>query len=620
MLEPTTHASREPPATKVRGEQSPLDQAIARTREASKSWWTRCRAQSPWLLAVPDAGVTCEVLLTDQLFHDLEADEREGMLAWLRAEQDDTGAWLDQAGKPDLSVTALAWWARAQAGDDVHAQDMVKALRAVHELGGAQRAAFNVRLWLAMAGLVPWGWLPSIPSEMWLLPTSAALSPERFSTWARAVLTPYHVLAGAPARLQLFDASSLLLRGKDGAVIPPRLMRPGLAGDLLQAFDRAIKLSRKLPRGPVKRMGFARAKAWVAAAQQDHGGWFSVRPTLLSLLALRVGGARSDDERIRRGLDYLRRARGTVGGNGQRHVAQALTAMPLGLGSRVAHAAGVERTRWLSDAEIAAPGPWQRRAAAPAGGWPQDAGAQSHVDLHSTCMVLDSLRAAEPDAGRGSPIWSSMQRAAQVIAAMQEADGSFARFERGEADVLLSRFPWRDADQLAAAQSDDVPRVTLAAMALRQLGRLDRSIEDHGIRRGIAWLEARALRDGRTWSVSNLAEVARCAAALCPPGHALRQVAETRLRARQREDGSFGSTVETAVALQALIDLDGVCVQAKRAARNLVARVEEAGDAVDLGSCELAGLGLSPHLVDVSAGAREVHLALSEFRDAGGRI
>ena len=104
------------------------------------------------------------------------------MLVWIRAQQDESGAWLDLDGKPDLSVTALAWWARAQAGDDTNQEDMVMALRAVHELGGAQRASFTVRLWLALAGLVPWAWLPSIPSESWLLPNYVALSPARIST------------------------------------------------------------------------------------------------------------------------------------------------------------------------------------------------------------------------------------------------------------------------------------------------------------------------------------------------------------------------------------------------------------------------------------------------------
>ena len=109
-----------------------------------------------------------------------------------------------------------------------------------------------------------------------------------FSPWARGVLTPYLVIARAPAHLQLPDASPLLLRRNDGELVAPRLTRHGLAGDLLQAFDRTVKLGRKFPRGPLPRIAAKRALSWIDAAQQEHGGWFSIRPTLLSLVALRV--------------------------------------------------------------------------------------------------------------------------------------------------------------------------------------------------------------------------------------------------------------------------------------------------------------------------------------------
>lgn len=620
MLDQETTPRRRAAAADVRPEGNALDAAIARSGDATRTWWTRCRADSPWLLAVPDVGATCEVLLADQLFHDLSEDERGSMLAWIRAEQDESGAWLDLSGRPNLSMTALAWWARAQAGDDPESEDMVMALRAVHELGGAQRASFSVRLWLAIAGLVPWDWLPSIPSEMWLIPQYAPLSPGRISTWARGVLTPYHLLAGAPARLQLFDASQLLLRTKEGTVIPPRLTRDGLAGDLLQAFDRGIKISRKFPRGPIKRIGMTRAQDWVDRAQQEHGGWFSVRPTLLSLLALRVSGAPSDDPRIQSGLAYLRGARGTVASNGQRQVAQGLTQTPLALSARLARAVDQDRTSWLVAAEITQSGPWQHRANAPVGGWPHENGAQTYLDLYSTCLVLDSLRATRPEKDATPMAWPSMRRAAEVILAMQEADGSFARFERGESDVMLSRFPWRDADQLSAEDPDDRSRVVLAALALRQLAELGRRLEDDRVAKGIEWLNARLALEGRTWDVSTLAAIARCAAAQCPRGHELRRRVDERLRQRQREDGSFGTPVETASALLAMIDLDGTCVQARRAARSLVGAIESSGNLANLGSAPLPGFGLSPRQEDRSAGVREAHLALSRFRKEGGEL
>ena len=92
-----------------------------------------------------------------------------------------------------------------------------------------------------MAGVVPWDWVPAVPSELYLLPEYVPLSPARLSPWARQMVTALHLLAEGPARIHLVDASDLLLYGREGEAVPPRLTSPGLAGDLLQAFDKSIK-------------------------------------------------------------------------------------------------------------------------------------------------------------------------------------------------------------------------------------------------------------------------------------------------------------------------------------------------------------------------------------------
>ena len=605
----------------------PLDAAIQRSQGWCRTWWARSHGTKPWLLAVPDVGPSCEVLLADALFHDLRDDEREGLLAWVRSQQHADGSWRDGRGEPDLSLTCLGYWARVQAGDDPEDEQLVKALRVVHELGGARRANLTVRLWLALSGTVEWDWVPAVPSELYLLPEFAPLSPARLSPWARQMVTALHLLASGPARVHTVDASELLLYNRWDQPIPPRLTTPGLAGDLLQAFDTSIKLARKLPRGAIRRRSLARALRWIEDSQQAHGGWFSTRPTLYSLLALRAVGVMTDDPRLRRGLDYLRRARGIVDVDDHELIAQGLTGRPLAKLARLGLAAGTEpgepaeglRERLLA-AEIARPGPWQRRADASTGGWPEEPEAESHLDVRTTCEMLATLRGARTPASR-----ASLRRAADVVLAMQEPDGSFARFERGESDVPLSHLPWRDADQLNLGSRDDESRVALTAAAVRELAALGWRREDDRIRRAIEWLaEAHTLR-GHAWSVATVAELVRATAAQCVPDHPLRVAAERQLRSKQWEDGSFGDELATARALLALIECGEPCIQAHRAARHLVARVgavarEQPGDAPSLPDHALPGYGLSPQLSDPSAGAREIHLALLAFRSELGPL
>jgi squalene-hopene/tetraprenyl-beta-curcumene cyclase len=600
----------------------PLDAALERTQSWCRIWWERLHADEPWLAAIPDVGPSCEVLLADTLFHDLAEQEREGLLAWICSQQHDDGSWRDALGNIDLSLTCLGYWVRVQAGEDPESEPLAKALRVIHELGGARRANLTVRLWLAMAGTVDWSWVPAVPSELFLLPDGAPLSPARLSPWARQMVTALHVLAHGPARVHVCEVPEILLYNRRDQAIPPRLTSPGLAGDLLQAFDATIKLARRLPSGVLRRRSLAQTSRWIEASQQAHGGWFSARPTIYSLLALRVMGAHSDDPRVRRGLDYLRRARGLVeieDESVQRVLAQGLTGRPLAKLARLGVAAGSDPARLLA-AEIAQPGPWQRRADAPIGGWPVEPGADSHLDLHTTCAVLHALRGVRTTATR-----ASLRRAAEVMLAMQERDGSFARFERGESDVPLSHLPWRDADQLNFGSADDEDRVVLTAVVVRELAVLGWRREDDRIDRACRWLERVHRERGHTWSVGTLAAVVRAAAVQCAPDDPLRKSCERQLRTKQWEDGSFGDELSTARALLALIACGAPCVQAERAARQLVRRVgllarETRGETPSVSDARVPGYGLSARLRDPSAGVRDIHMALASFRREVGEL
>ncbi|MBX7078457.1 MAG: hypothetical protein K1X88_04650 [Nannocystaceae bacterium] len=617
--------------TVVRG--APLDQTLARldawlepwrerVRERAETGSRRDRAEQepPWALQVPDVGPSAEVLLADRLLHALLPAEREGLLTWIRESQHESGAWLDVHGRPDLSITALAYWALADAGDDRSAEAMVKAVRVVHALGGAQRANFEVRLWLAMAGQIDWSWLPAIPAELFLLPGSMPLSPARFSPWARGVLTPYLLIARAPARLHLADASELLLRRGNEALVAPRLTRPGLAGDLLQAFDRTVKLSRKLPRGPLPRWAQQRAQAFIDGAQQEHGGWFSARPTLLSLLALRVMGARSDDPRIARGLAYLRAARGRVlTPGGTVALAQGLLAAPMGVCAGLL-GTGLLPTdaAWLVREQLHDRGPWQARADAPAGGWPLEPGARAHLDLAATLAVLETLAQLRPEDAGAPAAWSAARRASAVLLAMQEGSGAFARFERGETEVFMQRLPWTDGDLLAYGRDGDATHVQLTADALTRLCAVGLRAEDDRVARGIAWLRQAATRRDPP-GLSTSCAIARAAAVLLPESDDLRVQTERRIRNRQRDDGSFGSLLDTALALRALVELGHTCVQTQRAVRHIMGAVEQADAGLGLQAFG-GGFGLSPDTVDPTAAARHCVAALRAYAVAASAV
>jgi squalene cyclase len=560
------------------------------------------------------------------------------LLAGLRSRQQPSGAWLDAHGQPDLGRTALAWWALAQHGESTAAPHMVAAERVVHELGGAQRGPFELRLLLALAGRGAWSWLPSIPSELWLLPSAAPLSPHRLAPWARSMVHAFHLLAKSVARVHLVDPSRLLLRGHDGRVVEPRIVTAGLPGDVLQAVADGIRWSRRLPRGWLHQRSMRRAELALFSMQQAHGGWFGSIATVFALLAMRARGVHSDDPRIQRGLAYLATA---MGQTQHGHLVLADTTLPTLLRARFVAALPELPVRELLADEIGAGGPWQMRADARAGGFELERGAAQILDTRATAEVLATLRhrraLASRDATaarrRGSAeigaaglvhteAWPALRRSVHVLLAMQEPDGSFARFERGEREIPLARLPWRDACRLATLDGDLEDRIERTAVIVRELAAVGWRREDDRVARALAWLEAALDTRLRTLSVEGLAAVAAASAAQLPTDAPLRKRVEQVLRGRQREDGSFGSVVATARALDALLALDGVCVQATRAARYLVQSLEvlDATRGKDLHVQAITGQHPDTPWIDPLGGVRESATVLARYAAEGGAL
>lgn len=535
------------------------------------------------LLAIPDVAPSCHVLLLDPVVGALSDAERDGLLSFVRAQQDvESGAWLGPDGEPSLSNTTLGWWVRVHYGDDPDAPELVRAARVVRRLGGAQRADVVTRIWLAAAGAVPWSFLPSIPAELWLAPEGSPISPTRISPWARDVLTAYFLLSRVPARVHLTPPHQLLLRRDDGDLVPPRLTRPGLAGDLLQAFDRTVKLARKIPRGPVLRRAVDVARSWLSRSRSAHGGWFGTVPTVLGILALRCDGARSNDPRILAALDYLRRCRGRIGTDGP--LAQALAAPRLADLIPLVRAAGEDAdVARLLAWEISRSGPWQVRADAGVGGFSYDVEGDLHVDTAATALAVPLLQDRATEEPLAARAMAAIRRSTAVVVAMQEADGSFARFERGETRPPLQQLPWQDADHLAHGRPFDDEHLWTTALALRCLARTGYRYGDDRVGRSLAALERRPVETRGLRTVAALVE------ALAPlaPEHPVTRALEHRLRTSQREDGGFGDVSSTAWAITALLATGSPCVQVHRAVAYLADR---AGDAPP----PATGFGLGP--------------------------
>jgi len=204
---------------------------------------------------------------------------------------------------------------------------------------------------------------------------------------------------------------------------------------------------------------------------------------------------------------------------------------------------------------------------------------------------------------------------------MQEGSGAFARFERGEADVFLQRLPWTDADLLAYGRPDDAVHVRLTAAVLQRLAATGLRTEDDRVQRGIDFLARTVGCGSDDVPLPTACAVAGAAGALLPEDHPLRRGLERRIRARQREDGSFGSLHDTTIALGALVDLGHACVQAQRAARHLLGAIDRDAEAFVRGrATHDGGPGLSPDTLDPTSAARHGAAALRRYAALAAQV
>src|SRR5665213_2465020 len=122
--------------------------------------------------------------------------ERIAKLAnYVRRRQLEDGGWNIYFGGPsELNATIKAYVALRLAGDAPNCDQLRRAARRVHELGGLESANSYTRLYLALVGAVGWNMVPAIPPELMLLPNWFAINIYEMSSWTRGIVIPLTIL------------------------------------------------------------------------------------------------------------------------------------------------------------------------------------------------------------------------------------------------------------------------------------------------------------------------------------------------------------------------------------------------------------------------------------------
>ena len=511
------------------------------------------RDDGHWLFELEaDATIPAEYILLNH-FLDETAPETEARLgAYIRARQAEHGGWpLFHGGAFDLSCTVKAYYALKLVGDDPEAPHMARAREAVLAAGGAARCNVFTRITLALFGQVPWRAVPAMPVEMILLPRWFPFHLDKVSYWSRTTIVPLTILIALKPRAKN-------PRGVDIAELfttPPErdwhyFPRETATQWSFLTLDRVLALGEKAIPGGVRRRAVERALDWCLTRLNGEDGLGGIFPPMANLLMAfdTLGYARDHPARstARRAIDLLL----TEPEDGSQYcqpcvspvwdtalAAHSLLECDGDAEERAAHAS----LPWLADLQVdELAGDWAAmRPDAPPGGWAFQYRNDHYPDVDDTAVVGMALHRADPEAHR-----AAIERAADWVVAMQNENGGWGAFDAENEHFYLNHIPFADHGALLDPATADV-----SARCVSFLCQIGHAREHPTVARGLAYLRREQEGNGSwfgrwgtnyiygTWSVLCALNVA----GEDPASPGVRK-AVAWLEAKQRADGGWGET------------------------------------------------------------------------------
>jgi squalene-hopene/tetraprenyl-beta-curcumene cyclase len=467
---------------------------------------------------------------------------------WLRARQEADGSFTAYPSAPhgDLGATACAWAALhvsapGESGDAIaRARAYVEARGGTAALVAALDRGDLAAIYLALAGLLDPHELPCPPMLPSLIRPAVRFMERRF------------------------HSGILMVSGQLGMVT--RRLR----GDWEGAGP---------PRGEIARRFCARTLALLAVFHNEDGSWnANTVQTALALPALLAAGLPQGHPMVEKTVAWLR-GRRVRDGDGLLHfdvfsssvwcTAANLRAL-FAAGARPDDPRAVRALEWLVAAQSDVPMPAVDNPSPGAplvGGWAFQPGNETMVDNDDGGAVLAAFGDALAHEGEGaldpvaaSRLAGSLARGRDWLLGMQNPDGGWSAFVHGlpgkqpgpmftrtvavslDDPVAVVRTLLRPPPELGDPSTED-----LTGRVLDGLGRIGLSVSDAPVRHGISFLRAQQCDNGAfwgRWTVNYLAAtacvvmgLARVRADLSEPW--VRRAVEFLL-ARQNPDGGWG--------------------------------------------------------------------------------
>jgi len=496
--------------------------AVESAMVAAREWLLARQSPEGWWCAELEADTTLEsyFILFKWLFGHPDDPKIPKYARVLREAMLPQGGWNNyHGGPPELSISVLSYFALKLAGIPADAPDMDRSRECILKLGGVTKANSYTKYYLAFFGQYGWQHVPSIPPEMILVPLASPLHIYDMSSWSRAIFVPLSVIYAHKPTVKIpreRGVDELFAGGRERARMALLLDQATVTWRNFFLFaDRALKVAEKFSVAAARTMALQRAEKWIIDRFPKSGGLAAILPAMMnSVIALKCLGYQEDHPLMKTGLHELEMLE--IERDAERIEVQpcvsavwdtCISVYALGqTGLPPDHPAMKHGAAWLLSKQTTEAGDWQVNNPAPPGGWYFEFLNEFYPDVDDTCMTLMALCFAHgwgklpglPARGQAaSPLKRgfngsaappreylpasqrlAIERGVLWMLGMQNDDGGWGSFDRGNTKSFLTKVPFADHNAMIDPSTSDITSRVLESLSFMDEYHLHRC---HGV-------------------------------------------------------------------------------------------------------------------------------------------
>lgn len=510
---------------------------------------------------VVDCTILCDLLIFRHWDRSVNVEWERKAVRQIFSLQTAEGGWnLYHGGPAEVNATIKAYLALKLAGVPVTDPRMLRARAVALSLGGVPRMNTFSKLQLALVGLYPWKYVPTIPCEVLLIGKWFHVNFWDMSNWSRAMLVPLAIINHfRPTRDVGVELTELFPEGyHERDLRLPRDPWPFTWRNFFLALDKLHKFAELWARAgihPFRRRALRKAEAWIHERMEGSDGVAAIFPGILnSLTAFKALGYPNDHpavvecERLLKKHEHEKDGRVWIEPCLSPVWDTAIVAIALReSGVPADHPLLKKATEWLINKEIRFRGDWYHKNPADVepSGWVFEFENKWNPDVDDTAMVLLALRQTPTD--RPEVCEAAYRRGLNWMMTFQCKDGGWAAFDKDCTNNILEKVPFADHNAMLDPECADI-----TARILEVLGHENYPLDHPQVVKALDYLRRTQEADGSwygRWGVNYIYGTWQVLRGLHILGMDMRepwlQKAGAWLESVQHTDGGWGERCDT---------------------------------------------------------------------------